>query len=93
MCIRDRYEEASIIKDLPDLDMRKHLILIYGEKDSTVPIWSTREFFYQAKIFGKRVSLLKLEDEGHIIRGRDNLNLMCQFIADKLWIEDLECNS
>ena len=85
------YEEASVVKDLPKLGRLKRMLLIYGENDKTVPVWQTREFFYQAKILGKSVSLLKLEGEGHIIWERDSLNLMCQFIADKLLIKDLEC--
>jgi len=88
----DMYEEASVVKDLPKLGRLKQMLLIYGEDDRTVPIWQTKEFFYQAKTLGKNASLLKLEGEGHIVRGRDNLNLMCQFIADKLLIKDLECS-
>lgn len=86
------YEQASIVKELPDLDKRKELLLIYGEDDSTVPTWQTREFFYQAESLDKNVDLLKLTGEDHIIRQRENLDLMCEFIGDKLLIKDLECS-
>jgi len=86
----DLYEQASIIKDLPDLKKEK-LLLIYGENDSTVPVWQTREFFYQAKALGKNVDLLTLKDEDHIIRQRKNLDKMCEFIADELFIKKLRC--
>ena len=85
------YKEASVVKDLPRLSRLKPMLLIYGADDSTVPVWQTREFFYQAKILGKSVSLLELEGEGHIIRGRESLNTMCQFIADKLLLKDVAC--
>ena len=86
------YENASVVKDLPDLNRRKQLLLIYGEDDGTVPTWQTREFFYQAKILDKDVKLLKLEGERHIIRERASLNLLCEFIADNLPVRDLQCS-
>ncbi|MGM0629370.1 MAG: prolyl oligopeptidase family serine peptidase [Patescibacteria group bacterium] len=87
----DMYKEASVYKGLPDLEEGK-MLLIYGEDDSTVPVWQTREFFYLADSLGNDVELLKLEGEGHIIRQRENLDLMCEFIAEGLSIDDLECN-
>ena len=87
----DLYKEASVVKDLPDLNKRKEILLIYGEDDSTVPTWQTREFFYSAKSFGKNVSLLKLEDEDHIIRRRDSLDTVCSYISEELLIKDLQC--
>lgn len=85
------YETASIVKDLPKLNNLRKLLLIYGEDDSTVPTWQTREFFYQAEMLSKNVDLLKLAGEDHIIRKRENLNLVCEFIAEKLVIKDLQC--
>lgn len=85
------YEQASIVSALPELGQLKRLLLIYGEDDATVPTWQTEEFFYQATTLGKSVSLLQLEDEDHIIRNRDSLTEMCEFIADKLLITDLKC--
>ncbi len=87
----EMYREASVYKGLSDLEDEK-ILLIYGENDSTVPVWQTREFFYMTESLGKDVELLKLEDEDHIIRSRDNLNLMCEFIAEGLSIESLDCN-
>ncbi len=85
------YEQASVVSELPDLNKRKQLLLIYGEDDATVPTWQTEEFFYQAKALSKNVDLLKLSGEDHIIRQRENLDLMCEFIADELLIKNLEC--
>ncbi len=87
----DMYREASVYKGLPDLDDQE-ILLIYGDEDSTVPVWQTREFFYMAESLGKNASLLKLEGEGHIIRKRENLDLMCEFIAEGLSLERLSCN-
>lgn len=83
------YRNASVIKGVPDLTDEK-IVLIYGEDDSTVPTWQTREFFYLAESFGKDVSLLRLEED-HIIRNRENLDKMCEFIVDKLSLPDVSC--
>lgn len=87
----DLYERASIVSQLPKLNKKKDLLLIYGEDDATVPTWQTKEFFYQAKALGKNVDLLTLTGEDHIIRQRDSLNKLCSFIADGLTIKDLNC--
>ena len=84
------YRNASVIKGVPDLTDEK-IVLIYGENDATVPIWQTREFFYMTESFGKDVSLLRLEGEGHIIRDRANLDKMCQFIVDELALVNVSC--
>ncbi len=86
----DMYREASVYKGLPDLGDQK-ILLIYGDEDATVPVWQTREFFYLAESLGKNTSLLRLEGEGHIIRKRENLDLMCEFIAEGLSLERLSC--
>jgi len=87
----DRYQQASIIKNLPDLSKRKKLLLIYGENDATVPTWQTREFFHQAEALDKNVELLKLEGEDHIIRKRESLNTLCSFIANSLRLRGVAC--
>ena len=89
----DLYKQASIIKGLPDLGEDKTMWLIYGENDKTIPPAQTREFFYLAKSLDKDVRLLKIEDEGHTIQRRENLNLLCQYIADEVGIEDVDCGN
>lgn len=86
------YKQASVVKELPDLNKYRDLVLVYGEDDATVPTWQTREFFYLAESLGKNVDLLKLEDEGHIIKQRESLNKMCAFVAKELFIKDLKCS-
>jgi len=85
------YEQASIVNKLPDLSKQKKMLLIYGEDDSTVPTWQTKEFFYSAKSLSKNVDLLKLKNEDHIIRSRDSLNIVCGYISEQLLIKDLRC--
>lgn len=86
----ERYQQASIVKNLPNLNKEKNLLLIYGERDSTVPTWQTREFYDQAKALDKNVKLLKL-DEDHIIRKRSNLKTMCSFITSNLLLKGVVC--
>lgn len=89
----EMYEDASIVNKLPDLAKLKQILLIYGEDDATVPTWQTEEFFYQAEMHDKNVDLLRLDGEDHIIRKRENLDLICEFIADELLIKNLKCGS
>lgn len=85
------YEDASIVKYLPDLSDTKKLLLIYGEDDATVPTWQTEEFFYQANILDKNVTLLTLPGEGHIIRERESLQTLCKFIVDNVQNSEVVC--
>lgn len=84
------YLNASIYTKLGNLNDQK-IVLIYGEEDSTVPTWQTREFFYLAKGMEKNVSLLSFPDEGHILRQRNTLDQLCTFIGDKLNLIELRC--
>ena len=85
------YKNASVYKNLPQIEDEK-ILLIYGEDDEVVPTWQTREFFYQADIFDKDVRLLKIENEGHLIKKRESLNLMCDFISEELEIGRVSCD-
>ena len=89
----DLYRQASIIKGLPDLGKDKTVWLIYGENDKTIPPAQSREFFYLARSMDKDARLLKIEDEGHTIQKRENLNLLCQYIADEVGIDDVDCGT
>lgn len=86
------YEQASIVTELPDLNPRKPLLLVYGENDATVPTWQTKEFFYNAEALGKNVSLLPLIGEEHIIRSRDSLEQLCDFVGEELRLKTLDCS-
>lgn len=85
------YKNASIVKGIPALSDNKKLLLIYGENDRTVLPAQTRELFYFARLFGKDARLFKFDDEGHVIKKRENLNMLCQYIADELNIEGVAC--
>ena len=85
------YKNAAIDSALPELSRNHNILLVYGQQDDMVPIWQTQEFFHQVKSLNKNVHLLRLETEGHIIRGRDSLNLICEFIRTKLSIGGLKC--
>lgn len=85
-----QYLNASIYSGIPDLKDEK-ILLIYGEEDSTVPTWQTREFYYFAKSLEKDVRLLSFSDEDHILRKRENLDALCLFITEGLTLEDVQC--
>lgn len=87
------YTQASILKNLPELDDDKKVLLVYGENDRTVLPTQTKEFYYFARLFGKDVHLLRIEDEGHIITKRENLDLLCQYIVDNLALKKVSCSN
>ncbi|MDE0243694.1 MAG: prolyl oligopeptidase family serine peptidase [Candidatus Kaiserbacteria bacterium] len=85
------YEEASIIKKLPDLDDDKPILIIYGEDDTTIVPAQSRWFFYLAKAFGKDARLLEVADEGHVISRRESMNQICRYITDELHLGSVVC--
>lgn len=87
----DLYRKASILRKASNLGDQK-VVLVYGESDSTVPTWQTREFFYIMEALGKNIEVLELRGEGHVITERESLDIMCDFIASELSLNYLDCN-
>jgi len=85
------YTQASITNNLTTLPPHKKLLVVYGALDSTVPTWQSTEFYDVAATLGKDASLLRFDDEDHILRKRENLDVLCVFIRDELRISDLSC--
>ena len=88
----DQYLKASIYSKISGLT-NQQILLVFGENDSTVPVWQTKEMFYMLKGMEKNTSLLAFSDEDHIIRKRENLDNLCLFINDKLELNNqINCN-
>ena len=88
----NEYSQSLIEDKLSNISNEK-LLLIYGEKDSNVPTWQTREFYTLTKALDKNVSILPLPDEGHILRERETLDKLCNFISKELKLKNTNCKN
>lgn len=86
----DQYVRASVQAKLTDLDDQK-MLLIYGEEDSTVPTWQSKEFYTYANALGTNVELVGYEEEGHTILERENLIDVCERAAEQFNLSESLC--
>ncbi|MDZ7726478.1 MAG: alpha/beta fold hydrolase [Candidatus Campbellbacteria bacterium] len=86
----DKYEAASIMSRLDNIDDEK-ILLVYGEDDATVPTWQSTEFYSFAEEEGKNVELVNYEEEGHTILKSENLLDLCQRTAEVFSLSESLC--
>ncbi|MEX0933311.1 MAG: alpha/beta fold hydrolase [Candidatus Paceibacterota bacterium] len=77
----NQYAAASIRDRLRELD-DQNMLLIYGEDDSTVPTWQSKEFYDHASSLNKNIELVGYEEEGHTILKKENLRDVCERTAE-----------
>lgn len=85
------YLAASIYAKVAPLSNQK-MLLFYGEDDTEVPIWQSKNFYDYAKAFGKNAELISYPDEGHIPQKRATLNDICSRVAQGFAIEGVKCS-
>lgn len=86
------YRQASIITKLNNLE-DKNVLLVLGEKDSTVPTWQTKEFYYLAEALGVNTELLIFPEEDHILRDRETLDTLCEEVSDFADMRKVPCKN
>lgn len=89
--VAEQYERASVIRHLGNLKNDEPIYIISSTEDRSVPVWQSREFYNVAKALKKNVTMLELPGEDHVIRERESLTNMCEFVADELAIKNLAC--
>jgi acetyl esterase/lipase len=77
----NQYATASVRDRLNAID-NQDILLIYGEDDSTVPVWQSKEFFDFAHGLNKNIELIGYEEEGHTILKKENLLDVCRRSAE-----------
>ncbi len=67
------------------------IVVVYGERDSTVPVWQSTEYIEFARAKNKNVIPLALPTEDHILRSRESLDLLCETVKDAFRQSRLSC--
>lgn len=86
------YYQASVFTGLEDLDDDEKALVVWGENDSTVPVWqSTKYIDFVEKKTDIELKTLSFPDEDHILRKRNNLDKLCQTVADFADLRGVKC--
>jgi acetyl esterase/lipase len=86
----DQYAKASVRDRLSKVDDQE-ILLIYGEDDSTVPVWQSKEFYAHGMGLGKNIELVGFEGEGHTILKKENLLDVCRRTAETFSLSTSLC--
>lgn len=87
----DAYFQASVFTGMEKLTNDDKVLVVWGERDATVPVWQSTKYVDYAKAKNVNVSTLKFPDEEHIIRDRKNLNTLCKSIISTFDIPSVSC--
>lgn len=87
----DSYVDASIYAHIDDVDDDMPMLLVYGEEDTLVPNWQSKEFADFARERGKSVELVGFEDEEHTPQKRESLTEICERAADLISLDGDRC--
>ncbi len=85
------YFQASVFTGMEQLTDRNKVLVVWGENDSTVPVWQSTNYIEFAEAKGVNVKALSFPDEDHILRKRENLDLLCLTITEYLTIPGVKC--
>jgi pimeloyl-ACP methyl ester carboxylesterase len=87
----DAYLQASVFTGMEKLTKNDKVLVVWGEQDSTVPVWQSTKYVEYAK--GKKINLetLVFPTEEHILRGRKTLDSLCSKITSYFGIKNVSC--
>jgi dipeptidyl aminopeptidase/acylaminoacyl peptidase len=85
------YFSSEVFSGLVNNVRNEPIVVVYGERDSTVPVWQSTEYIEFAKAKGKNVTALALPTEDHILRERASLDLLCSTVKQALNQSRLTC--
>jgi len=80
----DAYMQASVFTGMDELTSKDKVLVVWGENDSTVPVWQSTKYVEFAEKQGVNLETLSFSDEDHILRKRENLNKLYDTIVDFL---------
>lgn len=80
----DAYKKASVFTGMEKLTKDDKVLVVWGEKDATVPTWQSTKYLEFAKTQKATVDSLSFPDEDHILRQRKNLDALCGKITSFL---------
>ncbi len=80
----DAYFKASVFTGMDKLTSKDKVLVVWGEQDSTVPVWQSTKYLEFAKTQKATVDSLAFVDEDHILRKRTNLDALCRKVTSFL---------
>lgn len=83
----DAYLKASVFTGMDKLDDDHKVLVVWGENDSTVPVWQSTKYLEFAKTQDFTVDSLSFPDEDHILRKRSNLDKLCNKVTSFLGVK------
>jgi len=89
----DAYLQASVFVGMDELSRRDKVLVVWGENDSTVPVWQSTKYVDFAQKQGVNVDTLSFPDEDHILRKRNNLDKLCSTIEETFNIDNVDCKN
>lgn len=87
----DAYLQASVFTGMDKLKKDDKVLVVWGEKDSTVPVWQSTNYVEYAKEKGVSVDTLSFPNEDHIIRSRKNLDALCKKVTTTFGLGGISC--
>lgn len=88
----DAYLQASVFTGMEKLTKDDKVLVVWGEQDSTVPVWQSTKYVEYAKAKKVNVSTLNFPTEEHIIRSRKSLDTLCKSIVSTFDIKSVSCS-
>jgi pimeloyl-ACP methyl ester carboxylesterase len=85
------YFQASVFTGMDKLTTDNKVLVVWGENDSTVPVWQSTKYVEFANTVGIDVRSLAFPDEDHILRKRENLDTLCTTIVEYLNVPGVKC--
>jgi pimeloyl-ACP methyl ester carboxylesterase len=87
----DAYFQASVFTGLEDLSKKEKVLVVWGEKDATVPVWQSTKYVDFAKKTKVTLDTLIFPTEEHILRERKTLDDLCSKVTSFLDVKNVSC--
>jgi dipeptidyl aminopeptidase/acylaminoacyl peptidase len=87
----DAYFQASVFLGMEKLTKNDKVLVVWGEEDSTVPVWQSENYLTYAKKKGVNVDSLSFVGEEHILRKRTTLDALCSKVTSFLGVKGVAC--
>jgi dipeptidyl aminopeptidase/acylaminoacyl peptidase len=85
------YFQASVFTGMENLTKDNKVVVVWGERDSTVPVWQSTKYVEFAKTRKLSLDTLSFPEEDHIIRKRANLDALCAQVVTSLKVTGVTC--
>lgn len=87
----DAYFQASVFTGMDKLTKNDKVLVVWGEQDSTVPVWQSTKYVDFAEGQKVNVDTLSFPNEDHILRSRKNLDSLCKKVSGFLGLSKVSC--